>query len=85
MNYMCKEPCMPSAEETLVNKEERDILDSFLLTLKEQYPDWNKRLKSPHTKKYTHWINTIRQDLLDGKYGKEMKRYTEETWLHKRK
>ena len=85
MNYMCKEPCMPSAEETLVNKEERDILDSFLLTLKEQYPDWHKRLKSPHTKKYARWIDTIRHDLLDGKYGKEMKRYTEETWLHKRK
>jgi hypothetical protein len=85
MNYMCKEPCAPSIEETLVEQEEQGMLDLFLSTIKDRYPDWQERLSKPCTEEYDKWIKDIRCDLLNGKYGKEMRQYLEDVWLHKKK
>ena len=85
MNYMCKEPCAPSIEETLVEQEEQDMLDLFLSMIKDRYPDWQERLSKPCTEEYDKWIKDIRCDLLNGKYGTDMRQYLEDVWLHKQK
>ena len=85
MNYMCKEPCDPSIEETLIEQEEQGMLDLFLSMIKERYPDWQERLSKPCTKEYEKWIKDIRSDLLNGKCGAEMRQYLGDVWLHKKK
>lgn len=85
MNYMCKEPCAPSIEETLIEQEEQGMLGLFLSMIKDRYPDWQERLSKPCTEEYDKWIKDIRCDLLNGKYGKEMRQYLEDVWLHKKK
>ena len=58
MDYLCMEPCDPSAEEVLIDSDHE---------------------------RYQQWIVNIRCDILAGKYGKDIRQYMEDVWLHRRK
>lgn len=85
MNYMCKEPCAPSVEETMVDKEEHDMLYVFLDQLQHDYPDWEERLNDSDRERFGRWIVDIRRDILKEKYGKEIRQYLEDVWLRKKR
>lgn len=84
MNYMCKEPCEPSAEEIIIENEERAMLYAFLDKLKRKYPDWQYRLDGNRDNLHK-WVVDIRNEILQGKYGKEVRQYLEDIWLHKKR
>lgn len=79
MNYQCMEPCVPSAEEELIEDNKRRMLSRFLEQIETRYPNWKARTSRPMSK----WASEIRKDIMNGVYGKDIKEYLEETWLRK--
>lgn len=85
MDYLCMEPCDPSAEEVLIEEEDRKVLNAFLSKLKQDYSDWEYRLNDSSRERYEQWIVNIRCDILAGKYGKDIRQYMEDVWLHRKR
>jgi len=79
------EPCDPSAEEVLIEEEDRKVLNAFLSKLKQDYSDWEDRLNDSSRERYEQWIVNIRCDILAGKYGKDIRQYMEDIWLHRKR
>ena len=65
--------------------EQRKVLHTFLSRLKHDYSDWEDRLNDSDHERYQQWIVNIRCDILAGKYGKDIRQYMEDVWLHRRK